>query len=67
MNRIFQSSFSQYFTEFIKLRRVAGLDYTSQEIFLLKFRIVDSSRRGIPALGNAEGGTFVHREIDPAF
>lgn len=37
MSRIFQSSFSQHFTDFIKLRRVSGLDYSSQEALLLKF------------------------------
>lgn len=37
MSRTFQSAFSRYFTDFVKLRRVAGLDYSSQEALLQKF------------------------------
>ena len=56
MNRIFQSSFSQYFTEFIKLRRVAGLDYTSQEIFLLKFDkyLLKTGRNGVLSVNDVQ-------------
>lgn len=37
MSRTFQSAFSRYFIDFVKLRRVAGLDYSSQEALLQKF------------------------------
>ena len=37
MKKDFQSSFSQYFRGFVRLRHVSGLDYSLQESRLLDF------------------------------
>lgn len=49
MTRAFQSSFSRYFADFVKMRRISGLDYSSQEALLQKFDkyLLQIGRKGI--------------------